>query len=169
MAVLARIVVVIFAYLLACIAASIVFTIGILTPELDGSGLFAARGNTLGLVVALTAVLFAFLALLPASLVIVLGEAFALRSSLLYAALGCLVVLSVIYSLDVSGYVGELNVADGHTREVLAATGIAGGLVYWLFAGRKAGLWKQSGTSTQSAGLFNSPEGSNRFRRTENE
>jgi hypothetical protein len=25
---------------------------------------------------------------------------------------------------------------------VLAAAGIAGGFVYWLFAGRKAGLWK---------------------------
>jgi len=24
---------------------------------------------------------------------------------------------------------------------VLAASGIAGGLVYWLFAGRKAGSW----------------------------
>jgi hypothetical protein len=26
-------------------------------------------------------------------------------------------------------------------REVLAAAGIAGGFVYWLFAGRKAGSW----------------------------
>jgi len=25
---------------------------------------------------------------------------------------------------------------------VLAAAGIAGGFVYWLFAGRKAGSWK---------------------------
>jgi len=25
---------------------------------------------------------------------------------------------------------------------VLAAAGIAGGLVYWLFAGRSAGAWK---------------------------
>jgi hypothetical protein len=28
-------------------------------------------------------------------------------------------------------------------REVLAASGIAGGLVYWVFAGRKAGSWKR--------------------------
>ena len=169
MAVLARIVVVIFAYLLACIAASIVFTIGILTPELDGSALFASRDDALGVVIALTALLFALLALLPALLVIVLSEGFALRSSLLYAALGCVVVLSVIYSLNATGYVGELNVSDGHTREVLAATGIAGGLVYWLFAGRRAGLWKQGGAKPQSARLFNSAAGSNRVQRTENE
>ena len=162
MAVLARIVVVIFAYLLACSAASIVFAIGILMPDLDDSALFASRDDALGIVIALTAILFAFLALLPALLVIVLGEGFALRSSMLYAVLGGAVVLSVIYSLNAAGYVGGLDVSDGHTREVLAATGIIGGLVYWLFAGRKAGLWKQSGTKTQAAGLFNSAAGSNR-------
>jgi hypothetical protein len=27
-------------------------------------------------------------------------------------------------------------------RQLLAASGIAGGLVYWLFAGRRAGSWK---------------------------
>ena len=45
------------------------------------------------------------------------------------------------------------NLSDGHGSlhpfperrvgpEVAAEAGIAGGLVYWLFAGRRAGAWK---------------------------
>jgi hypothetical protein len=42
------------------------------------------------------------------------------------------------YGLDFAGYINH----SGHNTEVFAAAGIAGGLVYWLFAGRKAGAWK---------------------------
>ena len=39
-------------------------------------------------------------------------------------------------------HVAEVRSVDVAEREVLAASGIDGGLVYWLFAGRKAGVWK---------------------------
>jgi hypothetical protein len=137
-----RLVMVIFGYLLACVAASLILTVGMLTP--DWSELLAAGVQTAAFapVVAIGAAIIAGIAMFPSLLVIVLAEGFAWRSSLVYGALGGALSLSLSYGLDFAGYAGE---ADGYAtrdRQVLAAAGIAGGFVYWLFAGRKAGSWK---------------------------
>jgi hypothetical protein len=69
----------------------------------------------------------------------VLAEWLAWRSILIYAALGGMLALILVYGLDFAAYVGSVF---GRERVVVAAAGIAGGLVYWLFAGRGAGAWK---------------------------
>lgn len=144
MAVIVRIMAVIFAYALACIAASFVFTIGTLTPQWDEWSSLGLPPATLWAVIAVGAAIIGGIAMLPALLLIVLAEAFAWRSSLVYATLGGILALMLGYGLDFAGYVfvpgGEL----AREREVLAAAGIAGGFVYWLFAGRKAGVWKSA-------------------------
>jgi hypothetical protein len=143
MAVLARIVMVILAYILACVAASIVLTVGALTPEWDDVVALAGHTAAVGpVVIGIGAAVIATIAMLPALLVIALAEGFALRSSVIYAALGGALALSLSYGLDFAGYIGEPDSYLSHEREVLAAAGIAGGFVYWLFAGRKAGIWK---------------------------
>ena len=142
MSVIGRIAVVIFAYVLACVAASIILTVGMLTPDWNDLLEMALQTAAIGPVIGLGAAVIAGIAMVPSLLVIVLAEGFALRSGVVYAALGGALALSLSYGLDFAGYVGE---ADGYTvrgREVLAAAGIAGGFVYWLFAGRKAGSWK---------------------------
>lgn len=137
-----RILVVILAYLLACLAASIVLTVGTLVPEWNDVLQLGLQTAVMAPVVALGAVVIAIIAMLPALLVIVLAEGFALRSSLLYAACGGALALVLSYGLDFAGYVGDPGRSFAHDREVLAAAGIAGGFVYWLFAGRRAGKWK---------------------------
>ena len=47
--------------------------------------------------------------------------------------------MALFYGIDFAGYVGDPDGFLAREREVLAASGIAGGLVYWLFAGRRAG------------------------------
>ena len=79
---------------------------------------------------------------MPALLIVALTEGFAWRSSILYAALGGVLALALSYGFDFAGYVGEPGSPLAREREVFAAAGIAGGFVYWLFAGRKAGAWK---------------------------
>ena len=80
---------------------------------------------------------------MPALLVIVLAEGLALRSIVIYGVLGGALALLMSYGLDFAGFFGiPKTVLAVHEREVLAAAGIAGGLVYWLFAGRKAGFRK---------------------------
>ena len=142
MGVLVRILVVILAYLLACIAASIILTIGTLSPEWDDLTAAGLQTAAVWVVVVVGAGAIAAIAMVPSLLVIALAEGFAWRSILIYGALGAVLALALSYGLDFAGYVGDPDSVLAREREVLAAAGIAGGFVYWLFAGRKAGIWK---------------------------
>jgi hypothetical protein len=142
MRVIGRVLMVILAYLLACGAASIVLTVGLLRPQRDAWLLLGMHSTVVWALVLVSAVAIAGIAMLPALLVIALAEGFAWRSSLLYAALGGVLALSLSYGLDFAGYPGGPGGDFVPYREVLAASGIAGGFVYWFFAGRSAGAGK---------------------------
>jgi len=142
MSVVARLLLMFLAYVLACVAASAVFTIGTLTPHWDdlmSSGLPPAA---IWAIVAVGAPIIGVVAALPTALVVVLAEGFAWRSVILYAALGGALALALSYGWDMPGGIGTADISVAHERQLLAAAGIAGGLVYWLFAGRNAGSWK---------------------------
>ena len=142
MAIILRILTVIVGYILACIAASIVLTIATLTPQGDDLSLLGLPSAVLWSVVGVGAAFIAAITTPPALLVIALAEGFAWRSVLVYAVLGCVLALSLSSGLDFAGYAGEPGSSLAREREVIAAAGIAGGFVYWLFAGRRAGGWK---------------------------
>jgi hypothetical protein len=144
MAAIVRIFVVILGYVLACAAASLVLTIGTLTPNWDYLTSLGLQSAAVWVVVAIGAAVIGVIAMLPALLVIALAESFGWRSFILYAALGGALALALTYGVDFAGYVGAPDSFLAREREVLAAAGIAGGLVYWLFAGRNAGAWKMS-------------------------
>jgi hypothetical protein len=80
----------------------------------------------------------AFLAFVPAMIVILLGEAFSWRSILYYVLTGGAIGLffGTILPTDEPGRVFLTRGA-----EIMAGAGIAAGIVYWLFAGRNAGRW----------------------------
>ncbi|HTV27245.1 MAG TPA: hypothetical protein VMF32_05655 [Xanthobacteraceae bacterium] len=142
MAIISRVFVVMIGYVLACIAASIVLTVGTLTPNWDQMVPEGMPTAAIWVVVGLGSAIIGATALLPALLLIALTEGFAWRSIVLYGVLGGVLALALTYGIDFAGYVRGPDSMLAHEREVLAASGIAGGLVYWLFAGRKAGLWK---------------------------
>jgi hypothetical protein len=142
MSVVARILVMFLAYVLACIAASAVFTIGALAPhwnDLMSSGL---PPEAIWAIVAVGTPIIGAVAALPTALVLAIAEGFAWRSVLLYAALGGALALALSYGLDLPA-IAASDTPIGNERQLLAASGIAGGLVYWLFAGRNAGLRKR--------------------------
>jgi hypothetical protein len=141
MSVVARILVMFLAYVLACVAASAVFTIGTLTPHWDD---LMSSGQPLAAVWAIVAVgtpIIGAVAALPTALVVAIAEGFAWRSVIFYAALGGALALALSYGLDMPG-IAQPDTYIANERQLLAASGIAGGLVYWLFAGRSAGSWK---------------------------
>jgi hypothetical protein len=147
MAVLFRIMMMFVAYILACVAAALVMTIGTLTPEWNdiaalGAQSPALQSVALWSVVALAAMVIFAVGMLPTLLVIALAEGFAVRSIVLYGAIGGALALAMGYGLDFAGYIAAPGSDLAREREVFAAAGIAGGLVYWLFAGRNAGVWK---------------------------
>jgi hypothetical protein len=141
MAVLVRIAMIVLGYALACVAASLILTIGTLTPEWDDFTALGMQSVAVWAVVMVFAAGIGAIAMMPAFLVIALAEGFAWRSSLIYAALGGVLALSLGYGLDFAGYGGDPGSPLVREREVLAAAGIAGGFVYWFLAGRKAGSW----------------------------
>jgi hypothetical protein len=148
MVVLYRIMMMLVGYILACIAASLVLALGTLAP--NWNELFAAFGvqssqvesAAVWMVVGLGALIIFVVGILPMLLIIVIVEGFALRSVVVYGVIGGALALVMAYGLDFANYAAAPGSDLAREREVFAAAGIAGGLVYWLFAGRKAGAWK---------------------------
>ena len=135
-------------YIWACIAAALVLALGTLTPQWDyffnafGVQSPQAQSAAMWVVVAIGAFIIFVVGFLPTLLVIVITEGLALRSSIVYGVIGAALALAMGFGLDFAGYSAAAGVDIAREREVFAAAGIAGGLVYWLFAGRKAGVWK---------------------------
>jgi hypothetical protein len=142
MALIVRLFVVFVAYVLACIAAAIVFTIGALTPQWDQIAPNGMPSLVLWSAVVVSTAVIGIVAILPWFLIVALAEGFAWRSIVFYGVLGAVLALALAYGVDFSAALAGPDRVIENGREVIAASGIAGGLVYWAFAGRKAGLWK---------------------------
>jgi len=148
MTALVRLFMLFIAYMLACLAASLVLALGTFAP--DWNFLFAsfgphsreAQSAAEWIIVGFGAFVIFILALFPALLIVVITEGFALRSIVVYGLIGGALALTMAYGLDFAGYVAPADVDVARQREVFAAAGIAGGLVFWLVAGRRAGAWK---------------------------
>jgi hypothetical protein len=144
MQLIVRFFVTLFGFWVASLAAAAVMVLGA-TPELPRAEDFALLSVFIFTVSAFVAA-FSFV---PAVIAILVTETFGLRSVVFYALAGGLIGLFCGYSL---GFIGPLPRFDfdmplGTNFELLAAAGIAAGLVYWLIAGRNAGLWREPATS----------------------
>ncbi|MGH6725929.1 MAG: hypothetical protein ACREB8_05215 [Pseudolabrys sp.] len=144
MSLLGRIVVILFALIVASVAAGIALAIGIIAPD------WAAMDSDPVERVQFFAVSFfatsyiGAVALAPAFVLIVVAEALRIRNFIYYGVAGALVGLSSYFGSNVSMKLE--NTTDvtpvGHTLQLAAAAGIIGGVVYWLIAGRRAGAWR---------------------------
>jgi hypothetical protein len=143
-ALLGRILVILFACLLASFAAGLVVSLAVLIPMLGDLALAPFERDAFGVVVTFGAIFVSAYALAPLLLVIVCAEAFSIRSLLFYALAGGL--LGAVLYFNFSGWSGRAFTTGGFARrelEIMAAAGIVAGLVYWAIAGRKAGKWRK--------------------------
>jgi hypothetical protein len=81
--------------------------------------------------------LFSVYTVLPALLVIIVGEVARLRSALYYVAGGGAALATVPFLTRLDQPAAALALAPA-VWQVLATAGFAGGFVYWLVAGRNA-------------------------------
>jgi hypothetical protein len=144
MSLLGRIVIVLFALVVASMAAGVALAIGIIAPEWA-----AMDSDPFERVQFFVASFFATsyvgaVAMAPAFVLIVLAEALRIRNFIYYGVAGALVGLSSYFGSNISMTLE--NTTDvtpvGHTLQLAAAAGIIGGVAYWLIAGRKAGAWR---------------------------
>jgi hypothetical protein len=143
-----RIIVIIFALLLAIVAAGITLAVGIVAPDWTGADADPVERLSFFVVSFFATSLVGTVAFLPAILAIVIGEAARLRNFLYYGVGGAVVGLASYYGTDIS--VRLENTTDvapvSNTLQLAAAAGIIGGLIYWLIAGRNAGRWREPRT-----------------------
>jgi hypothetical protein len=141
---LGRILAIVFAFLVASMAAALVLVIGMAAS--GWNDLLAGAADTVGLaiVAGFGAVFISGFALLPVLLIILVAEGFGWRSALFYAAAGLALALFFHY-----GLIDEVTPSGFRTREIMAGAGIAGGLVYWALAGRNAGKWRETASQAR--------------------
>ncbi len=144
MALIGRVFVILFALLCGSFAGGVLVAIAFLVPEVGALDLPPLGHGAVAVFATFGFVFISAYALLPALLVIIAAEAFAIRSVLFYAVAGGL--LGAILILNSDGWDWRAIQIDGGARrelEIMAAAGIVAGFVYWAIAGRKAGRWRE--------------------------
>jgi hypothetical protein len=129
------------ALLAACLTAMIVVAAG-LSLVLGLSGAAASPADVFGNLVVVTIVGAAYLpalVLAPAFVAVAAGEIFSWRACPYYAGAGVLTTLAALAAINLEG---DRASEAGHPLievPLFLVAGAAGGLAYWLLAGRRAG------------------------------
>ena len=148
MSFIGRFFVILFAVMLASIAAEIAIAIGVLGPQwhvLNGDP--AERVIFWGVAV-LGSIFTGAIGILQLAVCIALGETFKIRSVLINTAAGALLLLAGYYTSGLARpsyeeWIDEAPAPISHEAQLAAAAGAVFGLTYWLIAGRNAGRWRE--------------------------
>ncbi len=143
MALIGRLFVVFFAFLAACLVAGLVVIGAIMFPEFSDLGAGPVDPGALNIMLGFGLIFVSGFALVPAMIVVLITEAFYIRSALTYAVGGGLVGLACYLGL-VPFDPDQLRF-EGIVRrhlEIMTGAGILAGVVYWMIAGRNAGAWR---------------------------
>jgi hypothetical protein len=144
MALIGRLFVILFGFLAACMVAGMIVVVAVLFPEFSDLGAGPVDSGALDIVLGFGFIFVSGFALLPAMIVVAITEAFYIRSALTYALGGGIVGLLCYLGL-VPFDPGTLRF-DGIVRrhlEIMTGAGIVAGIVYWMIAGRNAGIWRE--------------------------
>ena len=142
MSLIGRFFVILFAFLAACLAAGMIVVGAVLYPEFSDIG-GEIDQSAINVVLGFGFIFLSGFALLPALIVVLITEAFYIRSVLAYA-IGGAIVGAACY-LGLVPFDPETLTFDGIVRrhlEIMTDAGIVAGLVYWMIAGRSAGAWR---------------------------
>jgi hypothetical protein len=146
MALLGRIIVILFALFMATAMAGIASAIALLGAELHMVGADPVEHVFFWGTAAFASGVTVLVGFLPILIAVVLAEAFAIRSLVIQAAAGAAILLLGYYS---AGFTSTDEESIDHPpppisreAEIAAAVGVVFGFTYWLIAGRNAGRWR---------------------------
>ena len=138
-----RIFVILFAFLAACFVAGMIVVGAVLYPEFSDLGGGAIDQSAINVLLGFGFIFLSGFALLPALIVVLITEAFYIRSVLAYAVGGAIVGAACY--LGLVPFDPQTLQFDGIVRrhlEIMTGAGIVAGLIYWMIAGRSAGAWR---------------------------
>ena len=144
MALIGRLFVIFFGFLVACLVAGMIVVGAVLFPEFSVLGTGPIDPSALNIVLGFGFIFISGFALLPALIVVAITEAFYIRGVLTYAAGGGLVGLACY--LGLIPFDPATLRFDGIIRrhlEIMTGAGIVAGFIYWMIAGRNAGAWRE--------------------------
>lgn len=150
MSLLGRIIVIVFAVIVASIAAGIALAFGILGPQWHAAGDPGERVMFWG-VAFIGGAFTGAVAILPLAVCIAIAETFKIRSLLINTLAGAALLLAGYYGSGLArpSYEESIDAPPppiSHETEIAAAAGAVFGFVYWLIAGRNAGRWRERRT-----------------------
>lgn len=144
MSLIGRLFLILFAFLASCFVAGTIVVVAVLYPEFSDFGTSAIDQSTINILIGFGFIFLSGFALLPALIVVLITEAFYIRSILAYAIGGALVGAACY--LGLVPFDPQTMQFDGIIRrhlEIMTGAGIVAGLIYWLIAGRTAGAWRE--------------------------
>ena len=144
MSLIGRLFVILFGFLAACLVAGVVVVGAVLYPEFSDLESGTIDQDAINVVLGFGFIFLSGFALLPALVVVLITEAFYIRSALAYAVGGAIVGAACY--LGLVPFDPETLQFDGIVRrhlEIMTGAGIVAGLVYWMIAGRTAGAWRE--------------------------
>jgi hypothetical protein len=144
MSLIGRLFVIAFAFIAACLVGGAIVVFAIMFPELSALDTGVIDPNAINILLGFGFIFFSGFALLPALVVLLITEAFNIRSVAAYALGGA--VIGLVCYLGLIPYDPATMTFDGIVRrhlEVMTGAGIVAGLIYWVIAGRNAGAWRQ--------------------------
>jgi len=144
MALIGRLFAILFGFLAACLVAGMIVVGAVLFPEFSDLDSGSIDQSAINIVLGFGFIFISGFALLPATIVVLITEAFHIRSILAYAVGGAVVGLACY--LGLIPFDPETLRFDGIVRrhlEIMTGAGIVAGLVYWMIAGRNAGTWRE--------------------------
>jgi hypothetical protein len=141
-ALIVRIIVILFGFFAASFAAGAVVIGAVLFPQFSDID-FGLDDSTMSIIATFGFIFISGFALLPAMIVALITEAFGIRGLLVYviggAAVGAACYLSLVpFDTATLSFQGIIR----RELEVMTGAGIVAGFVYWLVAGRNAGAWR---------------------------
>jgi hypothetical protein len=145
MALIGRLFAILFGFLFACLAAGMIVVGAVLFPEFSDLSMGGTIDQSaLNVVLGFGFIFISGFALLPALIVVLITEAFYIRSVLAYAVGGA--VVGAACYLGLVPFDPATLHFDGIVRrhlEIMTGAGIVAGLIYWMIAGRNAGAWRE--------------------------
>src|ERR1700709_2156599 len=144
MSLIGRLFVILLGFLAASLVAGRICVGAVLFPALSDFADGPIDPSALNIVLGFGFIFVSGFALLPALIVVLITEAFYIRSVLAYAVGGGVVGLACY--LGLVPFDTTTLQFDGIVRrhlEIMTGAGIVAGFIYWMIAGRNAGAWRE--------------------------